>query len=427
MIMKNFRKKRYLLLVVALILVALFAWFITTENTTIWPIRNTIQYHLLVWWAGPVSEPDSTESGALAGAIRNIEGRPIKGATVLVAARDGTTFSSRSGADGLYFVDGIPPGTYRPVAGAPGYESVQFGGLVGDVEIAANAQTEVDAALPIYRPSTVLPGVDLHLSEATTPTCSNPLESSAIRRQLFFNSGGRPNQPTFYYTPLTATTTSQLPLLLAIYPGPAESWQCVSLPLAAAGYAVLAAGPAYTFEFEATLDEMERLLAFAHEGQFPGTTADRVALLGGSYSTIHVQRLLQRGQENIESAVLLGPPTDLFDMRRRLENGTFSPPFGLDQAARALGLPDRVPLRYWKYSGAYHVAGNYPPVIIFHSRNDKIVPYQQSELLAANLDVAGAPNELYLFDGATHYLMAEGGGALEIFERALDFLAAHLK
>ena len=244
-----------------------------------------------------------------------------------------------------------------------------------------------------------------------------------------FSSAGAQNQPTFYYTPLTATISSQLPLLLVIYPGPADSWECASSALSNGGYAVLAAGPEYTFLLEDDLDELERLLKFARQGQFPATDGSRIALLGGSYSSFHVQRMLQRGQENVQAALLLGPPTDLFDMRRRLENGTFFPPFGLDQALIAVGLPDQVPLNYFDYSGAYHVRPDFPPLAILHSRSDDVVPYQQSELLAANLDAIDAPYEAYFFGGASHYLMAEGSDkdTQVIYDIALDFLARHVQ
>jgi dipeptidyl aminopeptidase/acylaminoacyl peptidase len=141
-----------------------------------------------------------------------------------------------------------------------------------------------------------------------------------------------------------------------------------------------------------------------------------------------VQRLLQRGQE-VKAALLLGPPTDLFDMRRRLENGTYIPPFDLDQALIALGLPSREPLRYWRYSGAYHVRSDFPPLAILHSRSDEVVPYQQSELLAANLAQVGATYEVHFFDGASHYLLAEDADAdtLKIYRITLDFLAKHLQ
>ena len=66
----------------------------------------------------------------------------------------------------------------------------------------------------------------------------------------------------------TTTTTSHLPLLLAVYPGPADTWECASLPLAKAGYAVLAAGPAYSNEDLDFLAGLER----------PETVARAVAL-----------------------------------------------------------------------------------------------------------------------------------------------------
>ncbi|NJN94994.1 MAG: hypothetical protein HC875_13260 [Anaerolineales bacterium] len=70
--------------------------------------------------------------------------------------------------------------------------------------------------------------------------------------------------------------------------------------------------------------------------------------------------MLQRSP-HYEAALLLGPPTDLFDMRRRLEERSYIPPFDLDQVLVALGLPDREPLRYWRYSGAYHILPDFPP------------------------------------------------------------------
>jgi dipeptidyl aminopeptidase/acylaminoacyl peptidase len=116
-------------------------------------------------------------------------------------------------------------------------------------------------------------------------------------------------------------------------------------------------------------------------------------------------------------------------MRRRLENGSYIPPFRLDEALIALGFPDRESLRYWRYSGAYHVRSDFPPLAILHSRTDEVVPYQQSELLAANLNLVGASYEIHFFDGASHYLLAEDGDAdtLRIYELTLDFLARHLK
>ena len=428
MLEKRKLPKKLWLVTVGVVLVLALIWLATTNNPTIWPIRNTIQYRLFALWSINPTALTATTPGALKGVVRDKQGKPIGGAWILIARRDGSTYSTRSDNAGHYLIDNIPPGTYQPVASAPGFDLVQFGGLFKQVKISEGEQSTVDVVLPPEPIHKVSAGSGLELAEPTTISCNRPFETSAIQRQIHFNSDGQPNQASFYYTPITATTTSQLPTLLAIYPGPADSWECASLPLAAAGYAVLATGPAYSFDLEADIDELERLLTFVREERFPDSDGSQIAILGGSYSSLHVQRLLQRGQE-VEAALLLGPPTDLFDMRRRLEDGSYIPPFGLDQALIALGFPDREPLRYYRYSGAYHVQAEFPPLAILHSRSDEVVPYQQSELLANTLDQVGATYEVHFFDGASHYLLAEGADAdtLKIYQITLDFLAKHLE
>jgi dipeptidyl aminopeptidase/acylaminoacyl peptidase len=399
-------------------------WLATTENEAIWPVRNTLQYHLWSWWTARLPATNRGTPGALTGAVRNQQSQPVAGAWVLVAGRDGTTYTARSDAAGHYTIAEIPPGDYDPIAAAPGYETTRFGGLFGQVKIGAETQTNADVTLRLEPVRPIPASRDLRLAESETLTCTRPLETRAVRRQVHFKTGDRPNQPIFYYTPTTLPTDRPLPMLLAVYPGPADTWDCVSLPLAAAGYAVLAAGPAYSFDIEADIDELEGLLAFVRAGQFPGGDGSRLAVLGGSYSAVLVQRLLQRDQD-FQAAILLGPPTDLFDMRRRLEQGAFRPPFGLDQALIALGFPDREPLRYGRYSGAYHVRADFPPIALLHSRSDEIVPYQQSELLANNLAELDVPHEIHFFEGGSHYLLAEDGDALEMYRLTLDFLAKH--
>jgi dipeptidyl aminopeptidase/acylaminoacyl peptidase len=401
------------------------AWLATTQNVAVWPVRNIVHYRVLTWWWGLTADEIQPNSGSLAGAVFGARGEPVEDAWILVARRDGTTFSDRSNALGRYLITDLPPGRYRPVAGAPAHESVQLGDFFSPVEVWADKKTELDITLPAEPARTVPAGRDFFLGEPTTISCESPLEARATRRQIHFTSDNRPNQPAFYYTPVT-TTTNRLPLLMAIYPGPADTWECASLPLAEAGYAVVATGPAYSFEIEADIDELVRLLDFARQEKFPGADGRRLALLGGSYSSLHVQRLLQRG-EPVQAAMLLGPPTDLFDLRRRLEQGNHIQPFGLDQALIALGFPDRESLRYWRYSGAYHVRDDFPPVSILHSRSDRIVPYQQSELLADTLSQAGATFELHIFDGGSHYLLAEKDDALAIYQLAQDFLGKYLQ
>ncbi|HEX9925009.1 MAG TPA: prolyl oligopeptidase family serine peptidase [Anaerolineae bacterium] len=410
---------------IGLALALAIIWLATTETEAIWPVRNTLQYHFWSWWTAGLPATNGGSPGALAGTVRDQQSQPVAGAWVLVAGRAGTTYTGRSEATGRYTIAKIPPGTYYPITAAPGYEMARFGGLFGQVKVKAETQTNADVWLRLepVRPSPA--SRDLWLAEPETLTCTRPLEAKAVRRRVHFKIGDRPNQPTFYYTPETIPADKPLPMLLTVYPGPADTWDCVSLPLAAAGYAVLAAGPAYSFDIEADIDELEGLLAFARTGQFPSGDGSRLAVLGGSYSAVLVQRLLQRDQD-FQAAILLGPPTDLFDMRRRLEQGTFRPPFGLDQALIALGFPDREPLRYGRYSGAYHVRADFPPIALLHSRSDEIVPYQQSELLANNLAELDVPHEIHFFEGGSHYLLAKDDDALEMYRLTLGFLAKHL-
>lgn len=419
------RLKTAIFLISASLLLAA-GWLATTDNVAIWPVRNTLQYHALKWWWAQAGRPEPGRPGRLAGTVRDSAGQPVAGAWVLVSAWDGTTYTTRSDENGLYELAGVPAGRYRPVAGKPGYDSVMPGRPWG-VRVRPDGTAAVDVTLPQANPATVAPGQALSLGRPETLSCQRPLTSSAIRRRVTFDNDGRPNQPTFLYAP-AAAGPGLLPILLTVYPGPADSWECASIPLAAAGYVVVAIGPAYSFEPELAVDELERLVQFARTGQFPPGDGSRLAVLGGSYSGLHVQRLIQRDQ-SFQAAVLLGAPSDLFDMRRRLENGTFIPPFGLDQAMVALGLPGQEPLRYWRYSGAYHVRPDLPPLALLHSRSDEVVPVEQTLRLADNLALVQARHETHFFDGASHYLLSETTDAdsLLVYELVLDFLGRYLK
>lgn len=420
------RLRRWLILCSVMIGAALF-WLATTDNVNIWPARNTVQYELLQRWWNVAGFPQKGAAGSLMGVVRDASGVPIGRADVLVSQWDGTTHSAQSDTNGVYRIDNIPAGRYVLMAGASGFQSVALRQWGFPITISAGDAQKLDITLQPQVVTPTPPGTELNVEAPQNVSCPAPVASSAVRRPVSFTSGERPNQPTFLYTPITGTAT--LPTIIAVYPGPADSWECASIPLAQSGYAVLAAGPAYALDLEADIDELERLLQFVRSNAFERADGTRVALVAGSYSGLHVQRLLQRDAD-VRAALLLGPPTDLFDMRRRLEDGTFIPPFGLDQALRALGLPDRAPERYWRYSGAYHIRPDLPPLALLHSRADDVVPFQQSELLAARLAAANIAHETYFFDGASHYLLgAEGQGSvedtLEVYRITLDFLARH--
>ena len=259
-------------------------------------------------------------------------------------------------------------------------------------------------------------------NDAQTLVCKSPVPGEARRETLDFKAAGL-DELIFLYRPTNAAERS-LPVLLTVYPGPVDTWECVSIGLAQAGYAVIAIGPAYGMELTRDVDTLERLVAMVKNGGLPGGDPARVAALGGSYSALLLELLMLR-DPGLDAVVLLGPPTDMFDFRRRFQREGFIPPFGLDKALVALGLPSREPLRYLNHSMVYQVRQGLPATILFHSYQDEIVPYQQSGLLAESLRQQGVEAELHLFDGASHYLLEDGEASMEIYRQTLDFLRRH--
>ncbi|MEP7190607.1 MAG: carboxypeptidase regulatory-like domain-containing protein, partial [Roseiflexaceae bacterium] len=377
------RSRRTWLVLTGLLLLLTLLFLAISDNAAIWPVRNTLLYHATRWWEAHVGPSQPSGVGALHGCAHGTGALPLANAAVIVAERDGALHQAQADAHGCYEIAGLPAGRYVPIVSAPGYDpaAIRHWGLPTRIGAGDNAQ--LDATLvPLSLPA-VRPGLMLQISAPVTLPWALPQPSLAVRRQLSYDSGGQPNQLTYLYTPVAAGD-APLPTLLAVYPGAADTWEGVSIPLAAAGYAVVAVGPAYALDLEADIAELQRLVAFARAGALPGADGARMALLGGSYSSLHVQALLER-DSGFRGVVLLGGISDIFDMRRRFEQGSFVPPFGLDQALIALGTPDISPERPWRYSSRFHLRRGLPPILLMHSRNDEIVPFQQSEQLAADL------------------------------------------
>jgi hypothetical protein len=414
--------RRGWLAIVGLLLLLALLFLALSDNPAIWPVRNTLLYRATRWWEANIGPLRPAGAGALFGCVRGVGAVPLGSADIVVAERDGTLHQAQADAHGCYEIGDLPAGRYVPIISAPGYDPAAIRPWGLPARVGAGGRTQLDATLvPLSLPA-VRPGRLLQISAPVTLTWALPQPGVAVRRQLNYDSGGRPNQLTFLYMPVGAGAAA-LPTLLAVYPGAADTWEGVSIPLAAAGYAVIAVGPAYALDLEHDIAELQRLVAFARAGTLPGVDGARMALLAGSYSSLHVQALLER-DSGFRGAVLLGGISDIFDMRRRFEQGSFIPPFGLDQALIALGTPDISPERPWRYSSRFHLRRSTPPMLLMHSRNDEIVPFQQSEQLDASLTHLGVPHEAHFFDGLSHYLLADRPSAelTELYDLTLDFL-----
>lgn len=411
-------------------------WLLYTNDVRVFPIRNTVQYYLLHQWWRIMGYPESNGVGTLSGILVDEAEQPIANAVILATRWDGTAFHTRTDALGNYTLADIPGGYYAVVAGAYGYRPT----VMDTLNIHANDPITLSTILEVSPSLAVSAGGEgsvtlplglgaeqpLTFSDPAPLACDKPLAATATRRTFTIRATQDPAYPFYLYTPTTVTEGASLPVLLTLYPGPAEGWDCVSLPLAEAGYAVIAFGTQHRLDLEEDVNLLKALLPYVREGGIPHADPTRMIVLGGSYSAFHAQRLLQ-DEPDFRAGILLGAPTDLFDMRRRFETEGFVPPYGLDQAFRALGFPDREPLRYWQYSAAYHVHAEMPPLLLVHSRADDIVPYPQSTLLAEQLDQVGVPYELHFFDGASHYLLEGDSDALQIYELTLRFLKDHLE
>ena len=397
-------------------------WAAATNNPAVWPVRNTLEYHVTRAWWNFAGEPDVGKVGNVTGRVTASSGNAVKNAVVVLSEWDGRVHTAQTDSNGQYLISGVPVGFFRMAATAPGYEPVQSGGIFRGVTIRPDRQIDAQFCLKSLKVTSLSP---LYLQDKTDPqtlVCQSPVPGEAHRETLKF-SDSEVKELIFLYRP-TLAEDRLLPVLLTVYPGPVDTWECVSIGLAQAGYAVVALGPAYGMDLTHDVDTLERLVAMVKSGGVPGADPARVAVLGGSYSALLLELLMLR-DSGIDAAVLLGPPTDMFDFRRRYEREGFVPPFGLDRALVALGLPSREPLRYLNLSMVYQMRKGLPPTILFHSYQDEIVPYQQSGLLAESLRKQGVEAELHLFDGASHYLLEDGEASMSIYRQTLDFLRRH--
>lgn len=402
---------------------ALFLWGVFTEHPSVWPVRNTIDYHLMRTWQSWFGEPDRNRTGSVQGRVLTKGDKPIPGATVVVAEWDGKVHLGTSGSDGTFRIDNVPQAFYRLSVVAPGYEPAQTEGLLRGMTIRQG--TTVNESIRM-KPSRIkeLPRLTgPAFTDPQTLTCKSPVPGTAVRETLTFSKESGMEERLFVYRPVGSEGRS-LPVLLTVYPGFLDTWECSSIGLAMPGYAVIALGPGYSMDLTKDVDGLQRLVASVKAGDLPGFDRDKVAALGGSYSALILELLMLRDPD-LSAVVLLGPPTDMFDFRRRYERDGFVPPFGLDKALVALGSPSRDPLRYLKHSMVYQVRPGLPPTILFHSYQDDIVPYQQSGLLAEALRRNGVEAELHLFDGASHYLLEDGDTTQTIYVKLLAFLRRH--
>ncbi len=419
-----------LLLLAGLLLLGLF-WFGYSADPQITALRNIASYKVVKAIGGPWDRTGKP-AGAIAGRVRDAGGEPVPGAVVLVSSPLGRSYSADTGPDGQYRIDGVSPGRYVPVAGKRGYDDALnqtcLAGLCykhGVTVQPGKATDGYDLVLAPAHPPEIRVDSSLVVSPTTTITVQAPIPSSAQRTRFSFERAGLWVNDCYLYEPLEEG--GSFPVMLLVLPGPVLSWEIIPVPFAAEGFSVLACYPLRGIDLDEDAADLLTAVEYLRQGQLPSRAdPERLALVAASFTSLHAYRLLGL-TDQVDVALVLGGMADGFAFHHDLETGAAQtrPPFG--QLHMALGLPDRSPEQYFKYSIAYHLEG-LPPACLLHGTADELVPLSQSVQFAEELEHWGLPHELYTYEGLSHYFVqvADDATTLQMFQDALDCLRGFL-
>ncbi len=407
-------------------------WFGYSTDAQVTGLRNILHYRLVRLMGGPKVHRDEPP-GSITGTVRDVEGRPLAGAVVLVASPAGDTYAAETGPDGYYRLADVPPGRYVPVAGKRGYEDALpqtcLDGLCKKHTVAVRAGRErqkVDLTLIPAQPPEIAVNGSLLISPTLVAETIAPLPGQARRTNFSFERAGRRINDCWLYEPVEGE--GLLPTLLLILPGPVLTWEIVPVPFAAQGFSVLACYPLRGTDIDGDAADLLTALEYLRQGRLPSRAdPERLALVGASFTSLHVYRLLGL-TDRFDVALVLGGMADGFAFRHDVEMGTAHtrPPF--DQVLMALGFPNSSPELYFKYSVLFHLQG-LPPLCLLHGMDDELSPFSQSVQLADELARRGMPYKFHAYAGLKHYFSTSTDDATtqQMFHDSLSCLRRWLQ
>ncbi len=409
-----------------LFLLGLF-WFLYTANAEVTALRNVAHYQAVEALGGPKVRSDEPP-GRLAGTVQNTQGQPVADALALVASPLGDTYTAATDAEGRYQIDGLPPGRYVPVAGERGYDDALpqtcLAGLCFKDAVTIRSDRQAlapDLTLTPIHPPDVVVDDSLVVSPTVEVQVGPPFPSGALRTSFAFERAGLWVNDCHLYEPVDEQ--GALPTLLLVLPGPVHTWEIVPVPFAAEGFSVLACYPLRGIDIDEDAADLLTALEYVRRGRVPSRAdAERLGLIGASFTSIHAYRLLALTGE-FDVSLVLGGMADGFAFRHDVETGTAHarPPF--DQVLMALGFPNTSPELYFRYSVIYHLEG-LPPLCLLHGVDDELSPFSQSVQLADALERRGLPYEFYAYEGLKHYFStsAEDATTQQMMQDSLDCL-----
>lgn len=181
--------------------------------------------------------------------------------------------------------------------------------------------------------------------------------------------------------------------------------------------------PAYT------VDVLNGLAALK---TFPDADPDRIGMWGhsmGGHITLRAMVVSGDVRAGVIWAGVVGSYPDLIERWRR-PGPTRTPDPHRTRAswrwelADTYGTPEENPTFWASISPNTYLADLSGPIQLHHGTADDSVPHTFSETLATEIEAAGMPVELYIYDGDDHNLIDNWGTAMD---RTLDFFDRHLK
>jgi hypothetical protein len=425
------RHTRWLLLLLAGLLALSLAWFGYTADAKITGLRNIVHFKAVKTLGGPKVRSDEPP-GSITGTVRDPGGKPVAGAVVLVASPLGHAYTAKSGPDGGYRIADVPPGRYVPVAGKRGYDDAVpqtcVAGLCQKHTVTVRSERETQGTDLTLTPADV-PEIVLDDSLIVSPTLEvevgAPFPSRAQRTHFSFERAGLRVNDCYLYEPLDGDGV--FPTMLLVLPGPVLTWEIVPVPFAAERFSVLACYPLRGIDIDKDAADLLTALEYLRQGRVPSRAdAERLSLVGASFTSLHTYRLLGLTDE-VDVTLVLGGMADGFSFRHGVEMGTAHtrPPF--DQVLMALGFPNSSPELYFKYSTIFHLEG-LPPVCLLHGVDDELSPFSQSVQLAEELARRAHPHEFYSYEGLKHYFStsADNKTTQQMFQDSLNCLHGFL-
>jgi hypothetical protein len=424
---KQSRAKRWLVaasLLGAVTLALHLAW----QFPEIEALYNVAEYKIITQWESwfGYREPDPGQVGSFEGTVRDTEGQPLPGASVLVATRRGVTYAASTDTQGHYRIDEVPEGKYVPIAARWGYDETTW----KPVKIKSDQHRPgIDFSIPRTLPLSIATDDSLQIGEPERVWASFPERAYATRREFSFENEGHVITGCMVYEPVDMQ--GPFPTLVMLYPGPALKWEGASIPFVAQGYVVMATGPLEERgkDVEGHVRDALKAVAFLKEGQL-SRQADttRMGVLGGSFSSLILFRVL-RHTDDFATAVSVGGVSDVFlALYDTYYQKGYQPQPPFDRILMSLGRPNRHPENYLPHSAVFYAA-DLPPLCLVHGGQDTTVLADQAIRLANQLEALGKPCELHLYPGTGHYPGVEDPTpeTADMFEKILGFFNRYLK